>query len=149
STNVFVIGGTGSGHSADSNFAGKKGSDTDMCIEIGRIDSENELIKTSKPGFVRIRWNPIEEILKSKPFSNDQNNQHCINGYKIKQNMRNFVDYNFEMINMQKDKTKASQPTPESAALNVKLRSCSDVLTTSQSFSDALTDVLNIQQQQE
>ncbi|CAF1046384.1 unnamed protein product [Didymodactylos carnosus] len=119
-----------------------------MCIEIGGIDSENELIKTSKPEFVHIRWNPIEETLKSKPYSNDQNNQHCINGFKIKQNVSNFVKYNFEMGNIQLDKTKAILPTSESAALKVKFSSFSDV-PTSQSFSDALTDVLNVQQQQE
>ncbi|CAF1460462.1 unnamed protein product [Didymodactylos carnosus] len=135
----------GTDHSADDHFAGKKASDTDMCIEIGGINSENELIKTSKPGFVHIRWNPIKETLKSKPYSNDQNNQRYINGFKIKQNVSNFVEYNFEMGNIQLDKTKAIQPTSESAALEAKFSSFSDV-PTSQSFSDALTDVLNVQQ---
>ncbi|CAF1121580.1 unnamed protein product [Didymodactylos carnosus] len=150
SMNLFLVGSTASGHSSDSHFAGKKASDIDMCMEIGRIHSENELIKTSKPSFVRIRWNPVEETLKSKPYSNDQNNQHCINGYKMKENVQKTAEYNDITYNMLYDKTKPIQSTPESAALNVKLRwSNSNVVSTSQSFSDTLTDVLNIQQQEE
>ncbi|CAF4457523.1 unnamed protein product, partial [Didymodactylos carnosus] len=130
-----------------SNFADKKRPDMDVLIEIGTISSENELIKTSRNGFVRIRWNPTTQASKSTLCSNDQNNQRCINGFKIKKYMENQIALTFNVFNIHRDKRNPLQATTESAALNVIFSPVSNQQLSPQSFSDILIDVLNIQQQ--
>ncbi|CAF1395457.1 unnamed protein product, partial [Didymodactylos carnosus] len=130
-------------------FIDKKALDTDLCIETGRNYSQNELIKTPKNGFVRLRWNPTEKTLKSKLCSNDQNNQRCIKGYKLKENMRNFIELNLEIFNTQRGETNPIQVTPEGEDVNAKFSPFFNLQPTSQSFNNTLTDVLNIQPQQQ
>ncbi|CAF0781205.1 unnamed protein product [Didymodactylos carnosus] len=64
--------------------------DIDIMLCEGEVDSENELILTESPTFVRIKWNNVK--LSHHSYGYDLEGVKCINGLKMKQK------YNSEMV---------------------------------------------------
>ncbi|CAF1401010.1 unnamed protein product, partial [Didymodactylos carnosus] len=56
--------------------------DIDIMLDEGEVYSEDELISTQSPIFVRIKWN--DQNLTDLPNGNDSQGICCVNGYKMK-----------------------------------------------------------------